>query len=103
MKPIELVNLIKKSKPRLLTNITDEFAARIVAATLAEVRKEVDSVDEGPIKFGGLGRFVVRRHHLTDAPAGELKRRVIFQAANAKQDKRPVRAKADATTAAPKT
>ncbi|GAB6140409.1 hypothetical protein JCM14076_11380 [Methylosoma difficile] len=60
MKPIEIVELIKAENPELLGKMTDKKAASIVRATLAQLKQQINEVEEGPLKVGGFGRFQVR-------------------------------------------
>lgn len=61
MKPTEIIERIKKENPKLLGNLADQKAARIVLAALAQLGSEIDAMDEGVVKVAGFGNFRVRQ------------------------------------------
>ena len=85
MKPIEVVKLIRKSKPKLLGQMPDERAAKIIFAALVEIRKEVESTNEGMLRVGGLGRFNVRNPKPKEGQDEQPKKRIFFRPAKPKQ------------------
>ena len=85
MKPIELVKLIRKSKPQLLGKMRDERVAKIISAALVEIRKEVESTGEGVLQIGGLGRFNVRVPKPKEGQDEQPKKRIVFRPAKPKQ------------------
>jgi len=85
MKPIELVKLIRKSKPQLLGQMPDERAAKIILAALVEIRKEVESTSAGMLRVGGLGRFNVRVPKPKEGQDEKPEKRIVFRPAKPKQ------------------
>jgi|WetSurSiteA1Bulk_404760.scaffolds.fasta_scaffold349722_1 hypothetical protein len=61
MKPIEMVQMIKQSKPELIGKLPDKRAAAVIRASLTLLRDKIDALDEGVIKLPGFGRFAVRQ------------------------------------------
>jgi nucleoid DNA-binding protein len=60
MKPIEIVELIKNENPDLLGKMTDRRAASIVRASLMQLAKQLDGMEDGVLKIAGFGKFQVR-------------------------------------------
>ena len=61
MKPTEIAALIKEANPKLLGKTPDAKVAKIVAATLREVSKQIRATETGVVKVVGLGAFNVRQ------------------------------------------
>ena len=61
MKPIEIVELIKKSNPNLLGKMPDARAANIIRAALGQLGKQIDATEEGAVKVPGFGNFNIKQ------------------------------------------
>jgi nucleoid DNA-binding protein len=61
MKTTEIVELIKQSNPKLLGKMPDAKMAKIIAAILREIGKQVSATESGDVKIAGLGTFKVRQ------------------------------------------
>ena len=61
MKANEIVESIKQSNPKLLGKMTEQRAATLVQAVLAELGKQLDAVDTGVLKVQGLGNFRIKQ------------------------------------------
>jgi nucleoid DNA-binding protein len=83
MRPIELVELIDKEKPKLLAGIEAQRAARIIREALTMLGKQIESVEEGAVGIPGFGSFRVKQ--VQRKKDGETVRRVIFRTAKRKQ------------------
>lgn len=87
MKPIEIVELIKKESPQALGTIPDKRAALIVREALTLLAKNVDALEEGVVKVPGFGTFNVRQV-TQKKDGGEAKvKKVIFNPAKGKPAK----------------
>ena len=60
MKPLELVNLIKKERPGLLGTLPEKRAARIILEALVQLGKQLNATKEGVVKIPRFGNFRVR-------------------------------------------
>ncbi|MGZ8151553.1 MAG: hypothetical protein ACXW0Q_01195 [Methylovulum sp.] len=61
MKPIEIVELIKKESPELLGKMSEGKAAKIIRAALVQLGKQLEETDEGVLKVAGLGNFQIKQ------------------------------------------
>ncbi|MDD5271541.1 MAG: hypothetical protein PHU14_02360 [Methylovulum sp.] len=61
MKSLEIVERIKQTNPKLLGKMPDAKAAKIIAAALRAVHKEIGAAEEGALKVAGLGTFKTRQ------------------------------------------
>lgn len=57
MKPIELVEIIKKENPGLLGEMPDNKAAQLIREVLTQLGKHIDAQAEGVVKVPGFGNF----------------------------------------------
>lgn len=87
MTPVEIVALIGLGKPKLLENVPEDQAARLIREAFVLISKEIEAVEEGVVKVPGLGAFRIRQ--LEQEKEGEKRklRKVVFQAAKAKKAK----------------
>jgi nucleoid DNA-binding protein len=84
MKIDEMIHLMSKDNPRLLSSVPPKKSKAIVRAVLICLRKAVEGTEEGKVKISGLGGFHVRR---IDREAGGKKitsKVVVFRAAKPK-------------------
>ena len=84
MKPTEIIERIKKENPKLLGNLADQKAARIVLAALAQLGNEIDAMDEGVVKVAGFGNFRVRQGERGEGGQKGTLKRTVFVAAKAR-------------------
>jgi len=61
MKASEIIELIKQSKPKLLGDITDEKAAKIVSAAFSQLNKQLTEAPDGKVVIPSLGIFKVKQ------------------------------------------
>jgi nucleoid DNA-binding protein len=81
MSPLEIVALIKNANPKLLADVQDKRAARVIREAWLHVVKQIEATDEGVVKVPGLGAFQVRQVKQEKEGAKATVRRVIFKAA----------------------
>lgn len=79
MKPIELVEVMKKNNPDLLKQIPDERAARIIRTALMQLGEEIDAVNEGVVKAPGLGNFQIKQIQREKDGKTEIVKRIILK------------------------
>jgi hypothetical protein len=79
MKPIELVEIIKKSNPDLLKGIPDDRAARIIRSALTLLGEELEAANEGAVKAPGLGNFQIRQVQREKDGRTETVKRIILK------------------------
>ena len=84
MKPIEIVELIKKEDPEFLGKMPEKKAAKIIREALSQLAKQVDSVEEGVVKVPGFGNFRIRNVELEKDGQKVKTRRVMFNKAKDK-------------------
>lgn len=84
MKSNEIVELIKQSNPKVLGKLPDAKAAKIVAATLREISKQISTAEEGTVKIAGLGAFKVRQVEKEKDGQKVAVRKINFSAAKLK-------------------
>jgi hypothetical protein len=87
MKPIEIVDLIKKEDPKVFERVPDKRAARIIRLALAELGKQIESVDEGSFKVPGLGSFRVRQIEQEKDGRKDMIKRIFFRGSKTKAAK----------------
>ena len=80
MKPIQLVEQIKKDKPELLGNLPEKKAAALIRQALILLRKQIEAADEGGVKVPGFGNFSVQQVEREKEGKKITKKRVIFRA-----------------------
>lgn len=85
MKPVEIVERIKKENPLALGNIPDQRAARIIFAALAQLGKHIDAMSDGVLKVPGLGNFRVRKIEREKEGKKVMVKRTIFVAKGPKK------------------
>jgi hypothetical protein len=81
MSPLEIVALIKNTNPKLLADVQDKRAARLIREAWLHVVKQIEAADEGVVKVPGLGAFQVRQVKQEKDGVKATVRRVIFKAA----------------------
>lgn len=81
MTPLEIVALIKNANPKLLADVQEKRAARVIREAWAHVVKQIEATDEGVVKVPGLGAFQVRRVKQEKEGVQTTVRKVIFKAA----------------------
>lgn len=79
MNPVELVELIKRSNPRVLGKVPDKRAAAIIRAAMQGLVAKIKATDEGEVKVPGLGRFVVKRTEREKDGHKIVDRRIVFR------------------------
>jgi len=79
MKPIELIEVMKKNNPDLLKQIPDERAARIIRTALMQLGEEIDAVNEGVVKAPGLGNFQIKQIQREKDGKTETVKRIILK------------------------
>ncbi len=84
MKSLEIVELIKQANPKLLGKMPDAKAAKIIAAALRAVHKEISSAEEGVLKVAGLGSFKTRQVEREKDGTKVTVKKVNFSAAKIK-------------------
>lgn len=84
MKPIEIIERIKKENPKLLGNIPEQRAARIVLAALAELGRQIDAMEEGVLRVPGFGNFRMQQIEREKDGKKITLKRTIFLAAGRK-------------------
>jgi len=87
MKPIEIVDLIKKDNPALFEKVPDNKAARIIRLALIELGKQIESVDEGSFRVAGFGNFNVRQLEKEKNGQKDMIKRIFFRGSSAKTGK----------------
>ena len=82
MRPIELVEILREETPKLLGDMPDKRAARIIRGALAILALKIDATDEGVVKVPGFGNFRIR--HIEQEKDGQTVKikRVIFKPAS---------------------
>ena len=84
MKPIEIVELIKISKPKLLGKMPDARAAKIIRAALVQLGKHIDAENEGVVKVPGFGNFKIRQVEREKGGQKKTVKAIAFRAAKKK-------------------
>lgn len=87
MTPVEIVALIGLGKPKLLENIAEDQAAKLIREAFMLISKEIEAVEEGVVKVPGLGAFRIRQVEQEKEGRKVKLRKVIFQAAKSKKPK----------------
>ncbi|MBT9099285.1 hypothetical protein KFZ76_16445 [Methylovulum psychrotolerans] len=87
MKSLEVVELIKQTNPKLLGKMPDAKVAKIIAAALLEIGKQVSAAEEGAVKIAGLGSFKIRQVEREKDGEKTAVKKVIFTAAKPKAKK----------------
>jgi hypothetical protein len=85
MKSTEIVELIKQSNPKILGKLPDAKVAKIVAATLREISKQVSSAEDGTLKVAGLGSFKIRQVEREKDGQKKTVKKVSFNSVKAKK------------------
>jgi len=86
MKPIEIVEMIKKEKPDFLGKIPEKRAAVIIRESFKQIAAQVEAMEEGQIKVTGFGVFNVKQVERVKEGQKEIIKRIFF---------RPVQIKAE--------
>jgi len=84
MKPIEMVQMIKQTKPELMRKLPDKRVAAVIRASLTLLRDKIDALDEGAIKLPGFGRFAVRQVVRKKGNTEVTVKQVVFRTAKRK-------------------
>ncbi|HKY91034.1 MAG TPA: hypothetical protein VJM11_08340 [Nevskiaceae bacterium] len=79
MKINELVTAAKAASPKALKGLEDKRVARVVAAVLAEVGRQIEAAKEGKIDLKGFGRFVVAQKEVEKDGKKVTKKRITFR------------------------
>jgi nucleoid DNA-binding protein len=81
MKPIEMVEMIKKSTPELIGKVPDQRAAAVIRASFAILKNKLDTIDEGVVKLPGFGNFFVRQVVRKKGDEESTVKRIVFRSA----------------------
>ncbi len=84
MKAIEIVELIKQENPKVLGQMSDDKAAKIVSAALRQINKQLHQATEGSVKILGLGAFGVRQVEREKEGQTQSVKKISFRAAKLK-------------------
>ncbi len=84
MRPIEIVDLIKKDNPAVFEKVPDKKAARIIRLALVELGKQIELVDEGSFRVPGFGIFRVRQLEKEKNGQKDIIKRIFFRGSSAK-------------------
>ncbi|MFT4941346.1 MAG: nucleoid DNA-binding protein [Paraglaciecola sp.] len=74
----EIIEMIKKEKPKLLGKIPEKKVAAIIRASLQQLAAQVDALDEGVIKVPGFGKLRIKQVEREMNGVKEKIKRVIF-------------------------
>ncbi|KJV05311.1 hypothetical protein [Methylocucumis oryzae] len=84
MKASEIIELIKQSKPKLLGDITDEKAAKIVSAAFSQLNKQLTEATDGKVVVPSLGIFKVKQVERQKDGQAVKSKKVSFRASKLK-------------------
>ena len=87
MKPIEIVELVKQSNPKLLGKMPEAKAAKLIAAALKQISKQLEATDEGQLKVGPLGVFGIRKVEREKEGQKKSVKKIVFRIAKQKVQK----------------
>lgn len=85
MKINELIEQVSKSQPKLLANMPKKKVEKLVHTILENMRRKINSTEDGVVMFGGLGRFRVRKIEREVDGEIVIRKHVVFIGAKAKK------------------
>jgi len=87
MKPNEIVELIKKSNPKVLGSLPEAKAAGLIRVALAQLGQHIVALNEGAVNVPGLGNFKIKQVEREKEGQKKTVKVVAFSAAKQKTKK----------------
>lgn len=89
MNTAEIVAALRAESPEVVEGLTDTAVKKLVTAALGVVRDGIAKAEPGRVVVSSLGRFTIRVNAKEADADGEGKRKVLFMAAKAADEKTP--------------
>lgn len=82
IKVSEVSKGVRSSNSSVFKNMNDGSVSKVVSASFKAVLKELDSVEEGNVRFAGLGTFIIKKVDIAKEDGSiESKKRIRFRPA----------------------
>jgi nucleoid DNA-binding protein len=85
MKILEFVKSAKAANPKLLGDVQEKRAAKIVSTILGMIAKELDASPEGKVAIAGFGRFSIKQSEVEKEGKKVQKKRILFRRSSGKK------------------